>query len=116
MILRPVAFNPREKDAVLRGKGAFVEMQPRRPKRAENEFTFYRASAFPAQYRGGAFIGQHGSWNRQPLNGYRVVFVPFDRLFPTLGDTGLFARGANAVKAGLEIGEQYIIPGFIVWL
>jgi glucose/arabinose dehydrogenase len=39
--------------------------------------TFYRASAFPARYRGGAFIGQHGSWNRQPLSGYRVVFVPF---------------------------------------
>lgn len=39
--------------------------------------TFYRAEAFPAHYRGGAFIGQHGSWNRQPLNGYRVVFVPF---------------------------------------
>lgn len=39
--------------------------------------TFYRGDVFPAQYRGGAFIGQHGSWNRQPLNGYRVVFVPF---------------------------------------
>jgi glucose/arabinose dehydrogenase len=39
--------------------------------------TFYKADAFPAAYRGGAFIGQHGSWNRQPLNGYRVVFVPF---------------------------------------
>jgi glucose/arabinose dehydrogenase len=39
--------------------------------------TFYRGTAFPTQYRGGAFIGQHGSWNRQPLNGYRVVFVPF---------------------------------------
>jgi glucose/arabinose dehydrogenase len=39
--------------------------------------TFYRGEAFPPQYRGGAFIGQHGSWNRQPLAGYRVVFVPF---------------------------------------
>ena len=39
--------------------------------------TFYKADAFPAQYRGGAFIGQHGSWNRKPLNGYRVIFVPF---------------------------------------
>ncbi len=39
--------------------------------------TFYRADAFPAGYRGGAFIGQHGSWNRKPLNGYQVVFVPF---------------------------------------
>jgi glucose/arabinose dehydrogenase len=39
--------------------------------------TFYTADAFPAQYRGGAFVGQHGSWNRKPLNGYRVVFIPF---------------------------------------
>ncbi|MGR4863491.1 PQQ-dependent sugar dehydrogenase [Caulobacter sp. LARHSG274] len=39
--------------------------------------TFYDADAFPARYRGGAFIGQHGSWNRKPLNGYRVAFVPF---------------------------------------
>ena len=39
--------------------------------------TFYRANAFPAAYRGGAFIGQHGSWNRKPLSGYRVAFVPF---------------------------------------
>ncbi len=38
---------------------------------------FYRGDQFGADYRGGAFIGQHGSWNRKPLNGYRVVFVPF---------------------------------------
>jgi glucose/arabinose dehydrogenase len=31
----------------------------------------------PAPYRGGAFIGQHGSWNRNPLSGYKVIFVPF---------------------------------------
>lgn len=47
------------------------------PHTASLGLTFYRAAAFPASYRGGAFIGQHGSWNRQPLNGYRVVFVPF---------------------------------------
>jgi glucose/arabinose dehydrogenase len=39
--------------------------------------TFYDAEAFPAHYRGGAFIGQHGSWNRKPPSGYKVVFVPF---------------------------------------
>jgi hypothetical protein len=39
--------------------------------------TFYTGAAFPASYRGGAFIGQHGSWNRKPLNGYQVVFIPF---------------------------------------
>jgi hypothetical protein len=29
-------------------------------------------------YRGGAFVGEHGSWSRRRLNGYTVVFVPFD--------------------------------------
>jgi glucose/arabinose dehydrogenase len=47
------------------------------PHTASLGLVFYRADAFPAAYRGGAFIGQHGSWNRQPLNGYRVAFVPF---------------------------------------
>ncbi|QBQ39416.1 sorbosone dehydrogenase family protein [Pseudoduganella plicata] len=39
--------------------------------------TFYEGSAFPASYHGGAFIGMHGSWNRKPHSGYKVVFVPF---------------------------------------
>jgi glucose/arabinose dehydrogenase len=39
---------------------------------------FYKADAFPARYQGGAFIGQHGSWNRSQFAGYRVVFVPFE--------------------------------------
>ncbi|NUS38651.1 MAG: sorbosone dehydrogenase family protein [Lysobacter sp.] len=38
---------------------------------------FYTGSRLPARYRGGAFVGQHGSWNRRPFSGYRVVFVPF---------------------------------------
>jgi glucose/arabinose dehydrogenase len=38
---------------------------------------FYRGRGFPERYRGGAFIGQHGSWNRSVLSGYRVAFVPF---------------------------------------
>jgi glucose/arabinose dehydrogenase len=38
---------------------------------------FYEKNLFPERYRGGAFIGLHGSWNRKPLSGYRVVFVPF---------------------------------------
>ena len=39
--------------------------------------TFYASGRLPAQYDGGAFVGQHGSWNRKPAAGYRVVFVPF---------------------------------------
>jgi glucose/arabinose dehydrogenase len=46
------------------------------PHTASLGLTFYRAGAFPPPYRGGAFVGQHGSWNRQPLNGYRVVSSP----------------------------------------
>ncbi|MEG2359478.1 PQQ-dependent sugar dehydrogenase, partial [Acinetobacter sp.] len=37
---------------------------------------FYVAELMP-QYRGGALIGQHGSWNRKPHSGYKVIFVPF---------------------------------------
>ncbi len=37
-------------------------------------------------FQNGAFVGQHGSWNRQPPSGYKVVFVPFgDRGFPNGG-------------------------------
>ena len=38
---------------------------------------FYEGTLFPPDYAGGAFVGQHGSWNRTPLSGYNVVFVPF---------------------------------------
>lgn len=38
---------------------------------------FYDGKAFPEKYRSGAFIGQHGSWNRSRFSGYKVVFVPF---------------------------------------
>ncbi len=38
---------------------------------------FYQGSLLPERYRGGVFIGQHGSWNRTPRSGYQVVFIPF---------------------------------------
>lgn len=47
------------------------------PHTASLGLAFYEAEAFPPRYRGGAFVGQHGSWNRRPPSGYRVVFVPF---------------------------------------
>jgi len=34
-------------------------------------------------YASGVFVGQHGSWNRKPLNGYRVIFVPFKNAKPS---------------------------------
>jgi len=34
-------------------------------------------AALPGRFAEGAFIGQHGSWNREPRSGYKVIFVPF---------------------------------------
>jgi glucose/arabinose dehydrogenase len=39
--------------------------------------TFSSAAAMPGRFAQGAFVGEHGSWNRRPLSGYKVVFVPF---------------------------------------
>jgi glucose/arabinose dehydrogenase len=39
---------------------------------------FYDGTLLPKRHFGGAFIGQHGSWNRTPCSGYKVVFVPFE--------------------------------------
>jgi glucose/arabinose dehydrogenase len=38
---------------------------------------FYTGQSFPAQFRGGAFVGEHGSWNRTEPHGYKVAFIPF---------------------------------------
>ena len=45
--------------------------------------TFYESDLLPARYAGGAFVGLHGSWNRRPLSGYKVVFVPFAQGVPS---------------------------------
>jgi len=38
---------------------------------------FYDGDSFPEKYHGGAFVVQHGSWNKKKLSGYRVIYVPF---------------------------------------
>ncbi|MGZ5051912.1 MAG: PQQ-dependent sugar dehydrogenase [Methylobacter sp.] len=62
--------------------------------------TFSNDKAWPAPFNNGAFIGQHGSWNRKPFSGYRVVFVPFKDGKPS-GDlfevlTGFLSKDGNA--------------------
>jgi glucose/arabinose dehydrogenase len=47
------------------------------PHTASLGMTFYEGRLFGAHYAGGVFVGQHGSWNRRPPSGYRVVFIPF---------------------------------------
>ena len=38
---------------------------------------FYTGKQFPSKYKNGIFSAQHGSWNRRPVSGYKVIFVPF---------------------------------------
>jgi glucose/arabinose dehydrogenase len=47
------------------------------PHTASLGLAFYEGNLFPQRYAGGAIVGQHGSWNRKPRSGYKVIFVPF---------------------------------------
>jgi len=60
---------------------------------------FYTGSSFPAQFKGGAFIGEHGSWNRPERNGYKVVFIKFENGKPVgqpMDFVTDFLKGPNA--------------------
>ena len=61
---------------------------------APESIVFYNGTSFPAEYRGGAFVAFHGSWNRAPLPqaGFNVSFVPFANGAPT-GTYQTFADG-----------------------
>lgn len=84
---------------------------------APNDLTFYTADQFPTEYRGGAFIAFHGSWNRAPLPqaGYNVAFAPFQGGSAT-GEWSVFAdgfagddrspRGADFRPVGLSVGPD----------
>ena len=62
---------------------------------------FYRGTLLPEHYSGGAFIGQHGSWNRRPRSGYKVIFVAFANGRPVGGPedvlTGFVDADGNAL-------------------
>jgi glucose/arabinose dehydrogenase len=72
---------------------------------------FYTGDTLPAHYRGGAFVGEHGSWDRSELNGYKVVFVPFANGRPTgMAEDALtgFVDGdkAHGRPVGLAVDKQ----------
>ncbi|MGH6865481.1 MAG: PQQ-dependent sugar dehydrogenase [Methyloceanibacter sp.] len=96
------------------------------PHTASLGLTFYQGNLFPERFRGGAFVGQHGSWNRSPPSGYKVIFVPFadgrpsgvpeDILTGFLGDDGTaYGRpvGVAIDKSGALLVADDV--GNIVW-
>jgi len=52
--------------------------------------TFAGDAKLGDRFTNGVFVGEHGSWNRKPLSGYKVVYIPF-------GDTGFPAANAKPV-------------------
>ena len=60
--------------------------------------TFSMKSALPSRFANGAFIGEHGSWNRNAFSGYKVVYVPFENGRP--------AGKAQDVVTGFLSGDQ----------
>src|SRR5712671_1373675 len=53
------------------------------PHTASLGLTWSRGTALPPQLDHGMFVGQHGSWNRKPRSGYKVIFVPFSKGRPS---------------------------------
>ncbi|NVJ07471.1 sorbosone dehydrogenase family protein [Myxococcus sp. AM001] len=79
---------------------------------------FYEGQAFPSRYHGGAFIGQHGSWNRRVLSGYKVVFVPFRDGQPSGPPedflTGFIADASGARVHGRPVGVTVLPDGSLL--
>ena len=87
---------------------------------------FDSAGLLGEHYSGGAFVGQHGSWNRKPMSGYRVIFVPFKDGKPVGGPedvlTGFLsdreeARG-RPVGVALDVQGALLVAddvGNVVW-
>ncbi|HEV8286538.1 MAG TPA: sorbosone dehydrogenase family protein [Chitinophagaceae bacterium] len=79
---------------------------------------FYTKTSFPAKYRDGAFIGQHGSWNKSTLAGYKVVFVPFKNGKPSGRPedflTGFIADKSSNKVYGRPVGVTVLQDGSLL--
>ena len=79
--------------------------------------TFYKEGLLPARYAGGAFAGQHGSWNRKPRSGYQVLFVAFAQGRPTGAYPEKILTGfvdAQGQALGRPVGVAIDKPGALL--
>ena len=79
---------------------------------------FYRGTSFPAGYRGGAFIGEHGSVHRSKFNGYKVLFLAFKNGKPS-GDpqdflTGFISDESTSEVFGRPVGLTVLRDGSLL--
>jgi len=82
------------------------------------QFAFYTAKQFPESYRGGAFIAEHGSWNRATRSGYQVAFVAFKNGKPSADPvpflTGLVPDPARSDVFGRPVGVAVAPDGSLL--
>lgn len=101
----PYSYFGQIEDPRLKGQGkdlvakAIVPDVPVGSHTASLGLTFYTSDKFPVKYKNGAFVGQHGSWNRAKLSGYKVVFVPFENGKPGKPEDFLTGFLANEDKS-----------------
>ncbi len=78
---------------------------------------FNDGDQFPDKYRNGAFIGQHGSWNRAPFSGYKVMFIPFENGNPKPAEdfmTGFIANEEEKTVHGRPVGVTLASDGSLL--
>src|SRR5271165_748456 len=72
------------------------------------QFAFYTGTQFPEAYRGGAFVAEHGSWNRASRAGYQIAFVAFKDGKPSADPvpflTGLVPDPKGSLVNGRPVG------------
>jgi glucose/arabinose dehydrogenase len=82
------------------------------------EFAFYSGTQFPEKYRNGAFIAEHGSWNRSKRAGYEVAFVAFQNGKPVAGPedflTGFVPDPSKAGVYGRPVGVTVAADGSLL--
>ncbi|MET0393418.1 MAG: sorbosone dehydrogenase family protein [Chitinophagaceae bacterium] len=79
---------------------------------------FYTGNSFPEAYRNGAFVSQHGSWNRSHFSGYKVLFVPFANGKPAGKPqdflTGFIASDEKSEVYGRPVGVAIAADGSLL--
>lgn len=112
------------------GKNVDERVQPQKPDLVEKALTpdyalgahtaslglaYSDQNALPEIFRNGMIIGQHGSWNRSELSGYKVVFVPFENGRPASAPNDILTGFINnGVAHGRPVGVAFDHSGALL--
>lgn len=120
----PYSYYGQNEDPRLKGKNpdlvkkAIAPDVPVGSHTASLGLAFYKGNKYPDKYQGGAFVGQHGSWNRSAISGYKVIFVPFKDGKPTGKPedflTGFIADTGKAEVYGRPVGVTLAADGALL--